>query len=148
MRISILTVKKSMKYQLLRNAKGCKLLLLAIFLLLLASCKKEVTTEVTVDAFAQVNSEVKYNNGIYNILFTLQEYPYKETGIRMGTGKNMFYQNKDLTTYPAYEVSSSRYGVFVNSLPANTTYYYQIYVKDSATSKVVYSDLFSFTTNP
>ena len=112
-----------------------------------AFCKKDINTEVTVDAFKQVDPEVKYNNGIYNIMFTLQEYPYKETGIRMGTEKNMFYQNKDITTYPAYQMSPNRYGVFVNSLAANATYYYQIYVKDSATSKEVYSDLFLFTTS-
>ena len=148
MRILDLPVKKFMKYQSLKNVRRSLWLVLGVLLFTVMSCKKEVITEVTVDAFAQVDPQVKYNDGIYNILFTLQEYPYKETGIRMGTNKTMFYQNKGLTIYPAYQVSSNRYGAFINSLLPNTAYYYQIYVKDSASSKEVYSDLFSFTTNP
>lgn len=138
-----------MKYQLPSRVKHLNILLLTFFLLVLAACKKEfITTEVSVDAFAQVDNEVKYAEGIYNILFTLQKYPYKEVGVMMGTSKDQFYKHKDLTTHLANEVSLNRYGIFVNSLLANKTYYYQIYVKDSASDKQIYSDLYSFTTNP
>lgn len=120
-----------------------------VFLLVLAACKKEtITTLVSVDAFAQIDNEVKYTEGIYNILFTLQKYPYKEVGVMMGTSKDLFNTHKDLTTHLANQVSLNRYGIFVNSLLANKTYYYQIYVKDTSSDKQIYSDLYSFTTKP
>lgn len=138
-----------MKYLLSSRVKHLNLLLLMVFLLISGACKKDgKITEAPVDAFAQVDNEVKYTEGTYNILFTLQKYPYKEVGVMMGTNKDLFHQHKDLTTHLASEVSLNRYGIFVNSLLANTTYYYQIYVKDSASDKQVYSDLYSFTTNP
>lgn len=136
-----------MKYLLSKDVKRLNVFLLTTFLCLSMACKKEVT-EVSVDAFAQVNNEVKYNQGVYNVLFTLQEYPYKEVGVMLGTSKGQFHQRTDLITYPANEVGSNRYGIFLNSLTAGKTYYYQIYVKDSASAKVVYSDVFSFITNP
>ncbi len=136
-----------MKCRLSKRVKRLNILLLSAVLLVFMSCKKEVV-EVPVDAFAQVDSEVKFNQGVYHILFTLQKYPYKEIGVRWGDNKNLFHQNAGLTTQSASNVGSNRYGIFLNSLAANKIYYYQIYVRDSASDKEVYSDIFSFTTNP
>lgn len=122
-------------------------MLFALFLLTLVSCKKEVT-EVSVDAFAQLNNEVVFVDGVYNVQFTLQQYPYKEVGVKLATNKTMFNKNTGLTQQTANEISSNRYSTFYNLLTPKTIYYYQIYVKDSASSKEVYSDVFSFTTNP
>ncbi len=128
------------------SLKGVKLLLLAI-LLVIISCKKEVV-EINVDAFAQLNNEVKTNQGMYTILFTLQPYPYKEVSLKLAKSKESFHKNTNLTSFTANQVSENRYGVFVNNLNANETYYYQILVKDSSSSKEVSTDVFSFKTNP
>lgn len=136
-----------MRYLLLKDFKRSYVLLLANFLLVLGSCKKEVI-ETAVDAFSQINTEVKYSQGIYNVQFTLQEYPYKEVGIRLALSKTMIHQNVNVTQEIANQASLNRYAVFLNNLTANKTYFYQIYVKDSASDKEVYSDIFSFTTNP
>ncbi|MBC8986832.1 hypothetical protein H9X96_13725 [Pedobacter sp. N36a] len=136
-----------MKYPLLKGIKKLSILSLFAGVLVLTSCKKE-TVEVSVDAFAQLNNELKYEQGVYNVLFSLQEYPYKEIGVRVGNTKSSIHQNKDLTYYIANQVSANRYGIFLNALTRDKIYYYQIYVKDSASEKVVYSDIFSFKTNP
>jgi len=136
-----------MRYQLQKDVKPIKMLLLSGFLLVLLACKKEIT-ETAVDAFAQINTEVKYSKGIYNVQFTLQEYPYKEVGIKLAISKSMIHQNLNVRQEIANQASLNRYAVFLNNLAANKTYYYQIYVKDSASAKEVYSDIFSFTTNP
>lgn len=143
MRICFLLVRKFMKYLSLKSIRN-----LALFasLLVLTACKKE-KTEVTVDAFAQVNKEVKYDQGVYNILFSLQEYPYKEVGVRVGSSKSLIHQDKDLTYHLAHQVTANRYGIFLNALSKDKIYYYQIYVKDSIAEKIVYSDIFSFKTN-
>jgi hypothetical protein len=148
MLICYLPVKRFMKYLLPWDVRLSPCFFLTAFLLSFTACKKTTITENSVDAFAQVNNEVNYQQGIYNILFTLQEYPYKEVGVRIGTSKNMFYKNTDLSYHLAYQVSLNRYGIFLNSLAGNKIYYYQIYVKDTASSKEVFSDVFSFTTNP
>jgi len=135
-----------MNSQLLKAVKPLKMFLFTIFLLAFMGCKKGVV-EVSVDAFAETNTEIKFTQGICNLQFTLQEYPYKEVGVKLGTNKNIWYKNEGLTRQIANQVGSNRYGVFLNSLTANTTYYYQIYVKDSS-GKEIYSDVFSFTTNP
>ncbi|RZM27388.1 MAG: hypothetical protein EOO88_13435 [Pedobacter sp.] len=104
--------------------------------------------ETKVDAFAQPNNEVKYNQGTYTILFTLQEYPYKEVGIRMSSNKSDFNTREKLTRQISNPVSKNRYGIFVNNLNPATIYYYQIYVQDSASTREVNSAIFSFTTQP
>lgn len=134
-----------MKFRLKKNGDSWgKLLLAALMPLLLLSCRKE-TIEVPIDAFAQLDTELRYDEEIYTLLFTLQEYPYKEVGLRLSLDKNSFYKEKGITHYPVYLVSKNRYGVFLNSLKAETAYYYQLYVKDSVSSKEVYSDVFSFS---
>lgn len=142
-----MAVKRVTKYQLLKDAKHLKILFLTIFLLAFMGCKKEVV-EVSVDAFAQLNTEVTQTQNTYNIQFTLQEYAYKEVGVRLGTSKDMLHKNLNLTLQIANLIGSNKYGAFFNSLKVNEVYYYQIYVKDSASAKEVYSDVFSFTTNP
>lgn len=136
-----------MKFQLPKVVKHFALLGFYLYMLFPIACKKEVT-EVTIDAFAQLNNEVKYSQGTYNILFTLQEYSYKEVGVRIGDNKAVFANQANTTTYRANPVGLNRYGIFVNNLTAHKTYYYQIFVKDSASPKEVSSDIFSFNTNP
>jgi len=136
-----------MKFRSIKNDKLLKTWLLTTLLMVLFACKKEVV-EVTVDAFDQVNAEVKQTQGIYSIQFTLHEYPYKEVGVKLATTKSSLAKNENLVQQIAYPVSLNRYGIFLNTLTANKTYYYQIYVKDSTSPKEVYSDVFSFTTNP
>lgn len=137
-----------MRYPLKKGTKACYLLLLLISLLTLDSCKKEVMVEKKVDAFDQLDNEVKHSEGIYNILFSLQEYPYKQVGIRMSINKNDFNTREKLARQIANPVAQNRYGIFVNNLSPGTTYYYQIYVQDSAGTTEVNSDLFSFITQP
>ncbi|MGM9477195.1 hypothetical protein ACS5PU_12220 [Pedobacter sp. GSP4] len=136
-----------MKYQLPKAVKSLSVLLLTIFIILTGACKKQII-EVPVDAFDQVNPELKYVQGAYKIEFSLHQYPYKEVGIKLTTNKSSLYQNKDIVRYTANEVSLNRYGVFLNNMAASKTYYYQIYVKDAASSKEVYSDVYSFITTP
>lgn len=136
-----------MSYRLLKEIKRLQILLLTIMLIALTGCKKEVT-EVTVDAYAQLDAKTEYKQGIYSLEFTLQDYPYQEVGVRSGTSKNAFSKNEGLTQNIANEVATHRYAVFYNTLAKNTIYYYQIYVKDATSGREVYSDVFSFTTNP
>jgi len=124
------------------------LLSLSLAILCLVSACKKQTNETVVDAFAQVNPEAKYNNGVYNIQFSLQEYPYDEVTVNISESKNNFHKNTNLIQIKAYQASNGRYGVFINTLAAARTYYYQIRVKDSAAGKLVNSDIYSFTTNP
>ncbi|RYF26202.1 MAG: hypothetical protein EOO42_02055 [Flavobacteriales bacterium] len=133
-----------MKFQLSRDVK---LFLFAIVIFTFTACKKEVV-EVKVDAFAQLSTEVKVEKNVYNLLFTLQEYPYKEVGVRLSKDKASFFDGVGLNSLGANKVSKARYGIFVNGLSTNQVYYYQIYVKDSNTANEVYSDVFSFKTNP
>lgn len=104
--------------------------------------------EKKVDAFAQLNNEVKYSQGTYNILFSLQEYPYKLVGVRMSSNKSDFNTREKLERQIANPMTQNRYGIFVNNLTPGTIYYYQIFVQDSASTREVNSDLFSFTTQP
>ncbi|RZK04650.1 MAG: hypothetical protein EOO43_22265 [Flavobacterium sp.] len=130
-----------------QSSRGAKLLLFVIILFAFTSCKKE-TVERNIDAFAQLNTEVKADKNVYNILFSLQEYPYKEVGIKLSKNKSSFFDGIGLNNFVANKVSDNRYGVFVNGLLANQNYYYQVYVKDSNSANEVYSDVFSFKTNP
>ena len=135
-----------MSSRLLKDIKSLKMPLFAIYLLLLMGCKKDIV-EVSVDAFSDLNTEIKNIQGVNSLQFTLQEFPYKEVGVKLGTNKSKWYQKDGFTLIIANQVSSGRYGIFLNSLTPNTTYYYQIYVKNTS-GKEIYSDLFSFTTNP
>lgn len=135
-----------MNSRFLKDVKSLKMLLFAICLLVLMGCKKDVV-EVSVDAFSDLNAEIKQVQGVNSLQFTLQEFPYKEVGVKLGANKSKWYQKDGFTLIIANQVSSSRYGIFFNSLTPNTTYYYQIYVKN-AFGKEISSDLFSFTTNP
>jgi len=135
-----------MNSRLLKDVKSLKMPLFAICLLVLMGCKKDVV-EVSVDAFSDLNAEIRLVQGVNSLQFTLQEFPYKEVGVKLGTNKSKWYQKDGFTLIIANQVSSSRYGIFFNSLTPNTTYYYQIYVKN-ASGKEISSDLFSFTTNP
>ncbi len=135
-----------MNSRLLKDIKSLKMPLFAICLLLLMGCKKDIV-EVSVDAFSDLNTEIKNIQGVNSLQFTLQEFPYKEVGVKLGTNKSKWYQKDGFTLIIANQVSSGRYGIFLNSLTPNTTYYYQIYVKNTS-GKEIYSDLFSFTTNP
>ncbi|RYF21007.1 MAG: hypothetical protein EOO42_11380 [Flavobacteriales bacterium] len=129
-------------------SKDVKPFLIAfVFSTFFFACKKEVV-EVKIDAFAQLNPEIKSEKNIYNVLFTLQEYPYKEVGLRLSKNKSSFFSGNDLSNFVANEVSKARYGVFINGLASNQVYYYQIYVKDSKATIEVYSDVLSFKTNP
>ena len=112
----------------------------------LVSCKKEVV-QVTVDAYAKIDARVEHHKGIYSLEFSLQEYPYKEVGIRLSSVKSKFQQAEGLNTQVAVEIAANRYSVFYDTLVGETTYYYQIYVVDPATAKTIYSDVYSFTTN-
>ena len=135
-----------MSSRLLKDVKSLKMPLFAIFFLVLMGCKKDVV-EVSVDAFSDLNAEIRLVQGVNSLQFTLQEFPYKEVGVKLGTNKSKWYQKDGFTLIIANQVSSSRYGIFFNSLTPNTTYYYQIYVKNTS-GKEISSDLFSFTTNP
>ncbi|SEQ91597.1 hypothetical protein [Pedobacter rhizosphaerae] len=140
-------IKKIMKFQSKKGVKPLIFFLFFAFILSLSSCKKD-GKEVIIDAFAQLNPEVKHNQGVYNIQFTLQQYPYQEVIVRLAESKTQLFQNSKLVIIQANQMSLNRYGVFINNLIGNKNYYYQILVKDSATSKEVYSDVFSFSTNP
>lgn len=139
----VLPVEKFMRYLLKKNVN-----ILALVMLLCFSCKKEENVEIYVDAFKKLDTEVLNKDGVYNILFTLQEYPYDEIGLRISSDKGSFFKNKDIVKQPAYQVNKNRYGTFINNLQSDRTYYYQIYVRDIRTSKEVLSDIFSFKTAP
>lgn len=140
------SVPPAIKFMRFQFTKGVSHIL-ALILLLTLSCKKE-TIEVSVDAFSQLNTEVKSDQGVYQILFTLQPYPYSEVGVRISKSKDSFYKNTGLGNFYANKVSPERYGTFINGLDRKTTYYYQIYVKDSSGPKEVHSDVYSFQTIP
>ena len=132
-----------MRFQLKRAASGFPYLLAAMLIFGFISCKKE-TVEVIVDAFAQLNTEVKKEGDVLTLLFTLQPYPYAETGVRTGPDKSAFYKGTGLTYHKANAVSNNRYGIYLDAASAAKDIYYQIYVKDAKSSKEIYSDLFSF----
>ena len=145
MPISVLLAIKFMSYLSLRDVRRLLLPLIAIFLIF-SSCKKQ-TNEVIIDAFANINPDIKYTNGVYNLQFTLQEFPYDEVILKLTDLKANFYKNTNLTLTKAYQVSPNRYGIFINLPPISKTYYYQIQVKDIS-GKIVNSDIYTFTTNP
>lgn len=130
-----------MRFQLLRAASRCIYLFAAVVLFGFISCKKE-TVEVTVDAFAQLNTEVKKEGDVVTLLFTLQPYPYAETGVRTGPDKSAFYKGTGLIYYKANAVSNNRYGIYLDAASASKDIYYQIYVKDAKSPKEIYSDVF------
>lgn len=136
-----------MKSPLTKAVRNGRAIYVLFFLLVLASCKKQ-PVEVTIDAFAQVNPEVSYTNDAYNIQFTLQEFPYTEVIVKVAESKAMIIQNAQKIQINAYQMSLNRYGVFINNLTPNKTYFYQILVKDANTSREAYSDVYSFSTNP
>lgn len=115
--------------------------------LIASSCKKQVT-EVPVDAFSDLNTLIEHREDNYLLLFTLQEYPYLEVGVRLSADRNAFYKNTGLVNYLSYPVSKNRYGVFLDTIEEGKTYYYQIYVKDSQSPKEAYSDVYSFKATP
>ena len=139
----VLQAEKFMRYQLIKNAN-----LLALMLLLCFSCKKETNVEILIDAFNNLDTEVTNADGIYTIRFTLEEYAYKEVGLKIALDKSMIFKNTSIVNQPTYQVSKNRYGTFINNLQASKTYYYQIYVKDTQGTKEVVSDIFSFKTTP
>lgn len=132
-----------MKLQLKRAGKGFTSLFAAMLMMAFISCKKEVI-EVTVDAFAQLNTEVKKDGDALMLAFTLQPYPYQETGVRTGADKSAFYQGTALTYHKANAVSSNRYAIYLDPAFADQDFFYQIYVKDAKSSKEIYSDVFSY----
>jgi hypothetical protein len=119
---------------------------LVVFVLLSISCKKEVT-QVNVDAYAQIDAKIDFTDGVYKLQFSLSDYPYREVGVRLSSVKSMFQQTEGLNQQVGFEIAANRYAVLYGDLIKETTYYYQIYVIDSASSKTVYSDVYSFTTN-
>jgi predicted nucleotide-binding protein (sugar kinase/HSP70/actin superfamily) len=82
-----------------------------------------------------------------NFSFPLSDYPYREVGVRLSSVKSMLQQTEGLNQQVGFEIAANRYAVLYGDLIKETTYYYQIYVIDSASSKTVYSDVYSFTTN-
>jgi hypothetical protein len=131
-----------MRSQLKRAGSRFIYLFAALLMFGFISCKKE-TVEVTVDAFAQLDTEVKKEGDVVMLLFTLQPYPYAETGVRTGPDKSAFYKGTGLTYHKANAVSNNRYGIYLDAAYASKDFYYQIYVKDAASSKEIYSDVFS-----
>ncbi|NEU09324.1 hypothetical protein GZH53_13450 [Flavihumibacter sp. R14] len=121
-------------------------LFLALLMLGFISCKKEVI-EVRVDAYAQLDIEVKHQEDVFALLFTLQPFPYEEIGVRIGADKASFYQGTGLIYHRAYPVSNDRFGIFLDSAHADKDFFYQIYVKEAKSSKEIYSDVFSFRSN-
>jgi hypothetical protein len=120
--------------------------LLVFILVFSISCKKEIT-QVNVDAYAKIDAQVDLTDGVYKVQFSLSDYPYKEVGVRLSSVKSMFQQTEGLNQQIGFEIAANRYAVLYSNLVKETTYYYQIYVIDSASSKTVYSDVYSFTTN-
>jgi hypothetical protein len=130
-----------------KNLSQYRHLLIIIVLLQLFSCKKEVV-EVNVDAYSNLAPDVKFEQGVYTLKFTLQDYPYQEVGVRLSSDKGLFAKEEATNKQIAVEISADRYAVFYDSLVNNNTYFYQIYVKDPVTSRLVYSDVLFFNTNP
>ena len=143
MPIYFLTDKWFMRFQLRRAGKGFINLLAVLLMFGFISCKKE-TIEVTVDAFAQLNTELKKEGDVFMLLFTLQPYPYQETGVRTGPNKSSFYQGTALFYHKANAVSNNRYAIYLDPANADKDFFYQIYVKDAKSSKEIYSDVFSY----
>jgi hypothetical protein len=114
--------------------------------MLFASCKKEVVI-VDVDAFAALNTTVSLDENVYKFMFSLEEYPYQEVGVKLSSIKSTLNEQGG-NVQIAIPVGHKRYGVFYDALVRNTVYYYQIYVVDQATSQRIHSDVYSFKTNP
>jgi hypothetical protein len=104
--------------------------------------------KVNVDAYSNLAPDVKFEQGVYTLKFTLQDYPYQEVGVRLSSDKGLFAKEEATNKQIAVEISADRYAVFYDSLVNNNTYFYQIYVKDPVTSRLVYSDVLFFNTNP
>lgn len=134
-----------MKYQSLKKGKVTSLFIFFLYVIFSTSCKKEII-EILIDPFENLNTVVNHDNGIYQISFTLESYPYSNTFIRMSTDKNSFYNNINIKEYPVYVLNSNRFSAYTNLLQPDKTYYYQIVVIDNKSTKEIYSDVFSFKT--
>lgn len=102
---------------------------------------------MNVDAFAKLDAKLEFDEDVYQLQFSLQDYPYKEAGVRLSSIKSMFQQIQGINTQTAVQISDNRYAVYYDTLVEGTTYYYQIYVIDPVSAKTVYSDIYSFTTS-
>lgn len=120
---------------------------LSIAVFHLSSCKKEIV-EVPVNPFIDLKAEVMYEDGAYTISYHLQDYPYKEVGLMLTLDRNAFFNRFDLYSCPTYETAKGRFKSYLNDLRPNTTYYYQVYVKDSRSTKEAYSEIYTFKTTP
>jgi hypothetical protein len=136
-----------MKYPLPRKDKTIYIFILLISVILSTSCKKEIT-EILINPFENLNTLVNHENGVYQISFTLEKYPYDKYFLKLSSDKNSFYKNINIKEYPAYALNSSRYSTYINLLEPDKIYYYQIVVVDSKSTKEIYSDVFSFKTEP
>lgn len=135
-----------MKFLLRKVVKHPLTLLLLLAGALLSSCKKE-TREIIVDPFSKLDTEVTFKDGIYQIFFSLETYPYSGYRLRLSTDRNAFYRNANLIIYHAYPINTDRYCSYINLLESGKTYYYQIAVEDTESDKEIYSDVFSFKTS-
>jgi hypothetical protein len=141
-----LQVKRFMSSPFPRRRIRLNAWLLVFLLFFSVSCKKEVI-QVNVDAYAKIDPQVDLTDGVYKLQFSLSDYPYREVGVRLSSVKSVFQQAEGLNQQIGFEIAANRYAVLYDNLIKNTTYYYQIYVIDSASSKTGYSDVYSFTTN-
>lgn len=139
-------IKEFMSSLLSKKVIKPKVWLLSLMLLSFMSCKKEVIQK-NVDAYEKIDAQVESTKGVYALRFSLPDYPYQEVGVRLSSVKSMFQQTAGLNKQVAVEIAADRYAVYYDRLLAETTYYYQLYVVDPASSKTVYSDVFSFTTS-
>lgn len=117
-----------------------------IFLFLFSGCKKE-TREVLVDAFKDLQFEISKKEQVYQLSFTLQPFNYSDYGIIFSTDKQSLFTGINVLQFEGYPIQKNRYGLFINSLEENKTYYYRIFVRNSSTSDRIFSDVFTFTTN-
>jgi hypothetical protein len=137
---------KEFMSSLLKKVIKPKFWLLSLMLVSFISCKKEVI-QVNVDAFEKIDPQVESTKGVYALRFSLPDYPYQEVGVRLSAVKSLFWQTEGLNKQVAVEIAANKYAVYYNTLVAETTYYYQLYVVDPASAKTVYSDVYSFTTS-
>lgn len=110
------------------------------------SCKKE-TVYIEIDAFKDLRSEFKYNDGQYHLEFSLAKYPYKEVGVLLSENKNDFFNKSGYQTYKCDLISENRYAARFFPLTSGKRYYYQIYVTEGIDKKIM-SDVFTLETLP
>lgn len=132
---------------LLIMVKAKSLLIFIACVVLLLSCKKE-TKEITVDAFKDIQFSILQREKTYQLSFTLQPFTYYDYGIRISADKGSLFTGSKVEEYAAYPIDKDRYGLFINTLGANKVYFYQIFVRSSSTSNRIFSDVYSFSTNP